>query len=187
MTSLDQDYFEKIYAAGDDPWGFETAWYERRKQALTMALLPKDRYQRVFEPGCASGELTKMVSARADQVVALEMMPRIAARATQRLSDLPNVEVRTGAIPDGWPDLRFDLVLLSEVVYYLDLSDLARLAKLIDQTLLPGGDVVAVHYLGETDYPLKGSQVNCLLQEHLGYKTFATYVEHDFSAMVLQR
>ncbi len=32
-----EGYFEAQYATDPDPWGFETAWYERRKYALTMA------------------------------------------------------------------------------------------------------------------------------------------------------
>ena len=33
-------YFEGMYAASPDPWGFQSRWYERRKYALTLALLP---------------------------------------------------------------------------------------------------------------------------------------------------
>lgn len=187
MNRLNRDYFERIYADGDDPWGFETTWYEKRKQALTMAILPKERYTNVFEPGCASGELTRLLSHRADHVLALELMPNIAARAASRLTDCANAEVCIGAIPDDWPDQMFDLILLSEVAYYLESGAIQDVTPLIEKTLLPGGDLVLVHYLGETDYPLTGSEVHELLQAGLGWTSRAVYNETDFHALVLQR
>jgi SAM-dependent methyltransferase len=187
MSRLHESYFERVYAHGDDPWGFETLWYERRKRALTMALLPAERYRRAFEPGCASGEITRLLASRADEVVAMELIPRIADRATERLHDLANVQVRRGAIPNDWPDGTFDLILLSEVVYYLDRDDLQELAERVKGSLSPGGDVVAVHYLRDTDYPMKGSEVHEALLALLdGYVVFARYAETDFNALVLR-
>ena len=48
-------YFADMYAGDDDPWGFDDRWYERRKYALTVAMLPDPRYRRALEPGCANG------------------------------------------------------------------------------------------------------------------------------------
>jgi SAM-dependent methyltransferase len=184
---LGYDYFARVYATQDDPWRFESAWYERRKQALAMALLPRQRYTHAFEPGCASGELTRLLSARADHVWALELMPRIAARAATRLADCDNVDVQVGVIPEDWPDRHFDLILLSEVAYYADATGLAEISRRIDQTLVTGGDLVAVHYVGATDYPLTGTQVHALLPAQLGYAPLAHYAERDFAALVLRK
>ena len=65
-------YFEEIYSRAEDPWHFETSWYERRKYELTMAALPRERYRRAFEPGCANGALTERLASRCDERVALE-------------------------------------------------------------------------------------------------------------------
>jgi hypothetical protein len=90
-------------------------------------------------------------------------------------------------IPEDWPDRRFDLILLSEVAYYVDALGLGEICRCIDQTLVPGGDVVTVHYLGETDYPLTGTQVHALLPAQLGYTSLAHYIERDFAALVLRK
>ena len=42
MASLTVDYFDRVYASSDDPWGFASRWYERRKRQLTMASLPRE-------------------------------------------------------------------------------------------------------------------------------------------------
>ena len=59
-------------------------------------------------------------------------------------------------VPRDWPEGRFDLILLSEVVYYLDAADAARLADRVAGSLAPGGHVELVHWVRETDYPLSG-------------------------------
>ena len=68
--SLDTGYFDQMYAAAPDPWGLSTRWYEARKYALTLALLPEPRYRDAFEPGCSVGVLTGMLAARCGQVLA---------------------------------------------------------------------------------------------------------------------
>ena len=50
-------YFDAMYQAAADPWGFEDRWYEQRKYAISMALLPAARYRRALEPGCSIGVL----------------------------------------------------------------------------------------------------------------------------------
>ena len=69
--SLPPDYFEQRFRASDDPWSFRTRWYEKRKRELTLASLPRQRYQRVFEPACANGELSAQLAERSDALLAL--------------------------------------------------------------------------------------------------------------------
>ena len=52
----------------------------------------------------------------------------------------------------------FDLLVLSEVIYYWSIADLERMAAFADRAVEPGGDMVLVHWTGETDYPLTGDE-----------------------------
>jgi SAM-dependent methyltransferase len=63
------------------------------------------------------------------------------------------VAFRQVSAPDESFSGRFDLIVLSEVVYYWNDVDLARVAAAMDRALLPGGRVLLVHWLGETNYP----------------------------------
>ena len=41
MTArLPDAYFDRMYAASADPWQLQERWYEKRKYAITLALLP---------------------------------------------------------------------------------------------------------------------------------------------------
>jgi chemotaxis methyl-accepting protein methylase len=63
-------------------------------------------------------------------------------------------------VPEQWPDGAFDLIILSEVVYYLHAKDVARLASRVTKALAQEGNVVLVHWTGETDYPLTGDEAS---------------------------
>jgi protein-L-isoaspartate O-methyltransferase len=187
MSRLPDSYFERVYESGLDPWGFETRWYESRKYALTLAALPRPRYRRAFEPGCAIGVLTAQLAARCDALVAAEPMSAVAARARTRVAELPHVDVRELAIPDGWPEGRFDLVVLSEVVYYLDDGGVTELLARLDASLLPGGHLVAVHWTGATDYPLTGHAAHARLDAHASWHKLASYTEPEFLLATYER
>ena len=74
MTArLPDGYFDRIYAESADPWQLSTRWYEQRKYAITMALLPFRRYRHAFEPGCSIGTLTEQLAGRCDHVTAVDV------------------------------------------------------------------------------------------------------------------
>jgi SAM-dependent methyltransferase len=148
--SADPEYFERIYSAESDPWGYTTSPYERRKYAATLKVLPRARFRRAFEIGCSIGVLTRMLAARCDRLLAVDFSetPLIAARAVCR--DMPHVRFQPMRIPDDWPTGTFDLVILSEVLYYQSGRDQRRTVDKMLRGLREAGVAVVVHWLGET-------------------------------------
>ena len=177
--TLDGSYFDDLYGRHADPWGFRTRWYETRKRRLTMAALPDERYGSVFEPGCSIGILSAELAARADHLLAMDVSVHPLRQAGGH--QLPNVELRQGSVPEDWPAGRFDLVVLSEIGYYLDSDDCRRLA---DLTLTTARDVVAVHWRHLVDdYPLTGDEVHGVIRsraEALGRVCLCSHIEEDF-------
>ncbi|MCE4946671.1 MULTISPECIES: SAM-dependent methyltransferase [Streptomyces] len=139
-------YFAAQYAAASDPWQLTRRWYERRKYALTLAALPRPRYRAAFEPGCSVGVLTRHLARRCDRLLAADAVPHAAATATARTRDLPHVEVRCLAVPGQWPAGAFDLVVLSELLYYFDDATLWAVLDRTVGSLAPGGTVVTAHW-----------------------------------------
>ena len=158
--SLPPAYFDEIYAGDPDPWRFTTSPYEKAKYAATLAALPRVHYASALEIGCSIGTLTQPLAERCDAVLALDVAEAALTQARARCARLPHVAFANGQVPGSWPDGRFDLVLLSEVVYYLDRGDILRLADRLSRSLAPEGDVVLVHWLGPTHYPLSGDEAS---------------------------
>ena len=179
-------YFDRMYE-DPDPWGYETSWYEHRKYALTLAALPKPRYDRAFEPGCSIGVLTELLADRCDRLVAWDFHGASAARARDRLRSRPHVDVAAGEIPEQWPADPFDLVVLSEIAHYLGDPAHDRLIERVASTLEPGGDVVLVHWRGETDYPRTGDEVHERWRGDARFTIVVELVEDEFRLDVLRR
>ena len=161
MKSLPTTYFDDVYQANADPWAFATSPYERAKYEATLAALPSERYARAFEIGCSIGVLSEMLAKRCDRLLSVDASELPLQTARQRLAPYPNVTVRQGSIPDEFPDEPFDLILLSEVGYYLVEADLHRARQLMIDHLTPGGHLLLVHWTPIVhDYPLTGDQVH---------------------------
>ena len=158
-ASIDPEYFNALYGADPDPWRFASSDYERGKYAATMAALPSRRFAAGLEVGCSIGVLTSQIAQRCDALLALDVAEAALAQARARCASRhPAVRFEQRAVPGDWPDGRFDLIMLSEVLYYLDAGDLRETARLTAAALQPGGCVILVHYLLETDYPATGDE-----------------------------
>src|SRR5690606_6269650 len=101
-----------------DPWGFETRWYERRKRAITIASLPRQRYRHALEVGCSTGMLTAELAKFCDAVLAVDTAEAPLTTARARLTGEHHVSFERMTMPHEWPTERFDLILFSEVGYY---------------------------------------------------------------------
>lgn len=141
-------YFQAMYERSPDPWSLATRWYDRRKYDLTVAALPKARYRSAFEPGCSVGELSVRLAGRTDRLLSCDREPSAVASAAVRLSEAGYGHARAEQriIPDEWPEESFDLIVLSEILYYFDEPTMQLIVKNALATLEPGGTLAAVHW-----------------------------------------
>jgi len=156
--TLSPDYFEDLYATDIDPWKFASSDYEREKYAETLAALPEARYSRALEVGCSIGVLTHQLAERCEHLLAVDAALAPLEEARRRCRTQANVEFAQMFVPQEWPQGEFALILLSEVVYYLDAADVDKLAEKVLASLSRRGSIVLVHWTGETNYPLTGNE-----------------------------
>ena len=161
-------YFDALYTADPDPWKFAASPYERDKYTLTLNAMPKPRYRSALEVGCSIGVLTRSLASRCGAVVAIDAAQPPLAEARRRCADLPGVRFEQMFVPEQWPEGQFELILLSEVVYYLSPEDVGRLAARVTNSLAKGGSVILVHWTDPTDYPLSGDEAAALFIERIG-------------------
>ena len=155
-------WFDALYRAEDDPWGFRTSDYEREKYAATLAALNRPRYPAALEIGCAIGVLTARLAMRCDALLAIDGSETALQAARRECAEHDHVTFAEGMVPKDFPEGRYDLIVLSEVLYYLSPADLTVLAGQCCAALRPRGEMVLCHWLGETDYPLPGREASDL-------------------------
>ena len=104
-----------------------------------------------------------------DTLLAIDISAAAIAKARSRLGKKPGLTLARMAFPrEAPPATGFDLVLLSEVVYYWSDEDLERTAQWLDAHVAFGGHILLVHYTGETDYPQSGDGAVGFLKDALG-------------------
>jgi SAM-dependent methyltransferase len=150
--------FDALYRDNPDPWGFLSKPYEQAKYDATLACLSQRHFASAFEIGCSIGVLSLLLAPRCDRLLAVDLSETALAQARARLRDRPGVDLRRMAIPDDWPDESFDLIVLSEVLYFLAPGDIDCTAALVRRALRPGGVGLLVNYTGPTDTPCTGDE-----------------------------
>ena len=70
-------------------------------------------------------------------------------------------------LPEGWPDVPADLIVLSEFLYFLSKTEIAELARLIVRSWIPGGDCIVVSFLERISTGLQGEESGRLMLEAL--------------------
>ena len=153
-------HLQQLYAQTDDPWHFDTSPYEQAKFVATRQALRRSRYASALEIGCGNGALARHLAPLCDSYHGYDAVERAVAAARRRV---PGAIFTQGVYPCALPEDRPDLVVLSEVLYFLTPAVIARLAHdLVAKA--PGAEVVCVTYLGDTAQALQGEEALAVLQ-----------------------
>ena len=148
--------FDQLFRENPDPWEFETSTYERDKRDATMAAIAGRRFAHVLEIGCATGVLTERLAEVCDSLLAVDVSEVALTAARQRLADRNHVKLTRAEIPAQWPAGRYDLILLSEVLYFLAEEEITETSRRFLDALEPEGWVLLVNWTGANDLPVSG-------------------------------
>lgn len=144
-------HFDDLYRKSGDPWDYATSAYERCKYDATLAALTRPRYANAVEAGCSIGVLSARLATRCDRLLALDFAAFAVERASERLAVFTGAEARRATLPEDWSDGHYDLIVLSEILYYLMPDAIIRMAELIARDATETGECVLVHWRGGTD------------------------------------
>jgi peptidoglycan/xylan/chitin deacetylase (PgdA/CDA1 family)/SAM-dependent methyltransferase len=138
--------FERLFQQQEDPWNYGTP-YERRKYEQTLSLIEGRRFEHALELACAEGHFTERLAAQVDDLLATDISAQALARTAARCRALPHVHTRRLDLRhDDLPSGAFDLIVCSEVLYYIGgRIELAEVAKKIATALRPGGMFLTAH------------------------------------------
>ncbi len=169
---VDVEHLRSLYADTNDPWGFEHSHYEQAKFKATREALSQASYQSAFELGCGNGQLARHLSLIVARYTGMDAVDKalVAARET-----VPSGQFLEGYYPCPLPDHDYDLLILSEILYFLDRDSIRQLATDI-ATHWPDAEVICVTYLGPSGNELQGDEAA---------STFiADLVTHSFEIVV---
>jgi SAM-dependent methyltransferase len=188
VQRLPVEYFDQLYANSPDPWNLAASWYERRRHTIMLALLPFQHYQHAFEPGCSVGVLTEQLTYRCHRVTATDVATVALERASRRLragGRRDQVTLVHQSIDVPWPAGQFDLVVLSEVCYYLPADTLRAVLDSEIPRLAAGATVVASHWRRPvSDYPMTGERAQDIIAATPGLHLIGSYRDTDVAIEV---
>lgn len=168
-----ETYFDSLYSDSTDPWQYQTRWYEKRKRDMCLAVLPQAQYHNAIELGCGNGVFSELLARRCQALLSIDGNKNAVELAKQRLAQSSHVRVIQGVIPhellaldeallSAYPlsDLSvnqssFDLIVISEILYYLSPTDIDRVIAWIEQNLAIGGTLLCCHWR----YPIEGFEM----------------------------
>ena len=127
--SRDAAYFEWMYLADSDPWRFETTPHKHAKYARTVAAVEGRHYISALEVGCSIGVLPRHIAPFCNACLALDITEMPLMQARERCRDASHIQFAQMTVSGDWPEGEFDLILLSEVLYFLSAGDIRATAE----------------------------------------------------------
>ena len=146
QSAIDIQGFEAKFRDNPDPWNYAKSPFEARKRRVLRYACGSRQYGRGLELACANGETSKVLAPICLQLLAVDGSPTAVEEARRRTRNISNVQFECVSLPDGLPQRQYDLIVASEILYYLRPFDLDRLLQRIYQSLAPGGRVVCLHH-----------------------------------------
>jgi SAM-dependent methyltransferase len=161
MSPMTAQDFERRYRRDQDPWRYRQSRYERRKYAATLEGCGRGPFRNALELGASIGVFSLQLAPRCESLTTIDFAPTAVRLAKSELAPYPHARAIQGRIPDDLPAGPYDLVLASEVLYYLDRDALGRTLDALERELSPAGRLVCVHWRRTgTDRPLSADQVH---------------------------
>jgi SAM-dependent methyltransferase len=155
------DAFEALYRERPDPWGFESSPYEQAKLAHLLDFLPHPRFAAAVEIGCAIGVSTAALAQRCDRLLAIDAAEAALQHARHRCAPMGHVSFLRAYIPAEFPPMAgqaTDLLIVSELLYFLSPPDIDAVVRVVLPTMQPDGTIVLANWTGPTDTPCTGDQ-----------------------------
>lgn len=146
MRVIDPAGFEALFQKDRDPWNYAGSSFERHKRSVLLRACGGRVHGRVLELACANGETTRVLAGFSLRLTAVDASPTAVAEARRRTAGLPSVNVRHALLPGDMPSGPFDLIVVSEILYYLSVREADRLVTAVVAALAPGGRIVLLHH-----------------------------------------
>jgi cyclopropane fatty-acyl-phospholipid synthase-like methyltransferase len=180
--------FEARYRSDPDPWNYLESEYERAKYRATLDACGRGPFGSALELGGSVGVFSELLAPRCARLTTVDFSPTAAGLARARLRAHPQARVVTGAIPEALPAELFDLVIASEILYYLSSAQLGRTLAALESRMIARARLVCVHWRPTgPDRPLTATEVHAALRAQPCLSTVASGGTDEYLLDVLER
>lgn len=159
VSSVPTEHFEKLYEKSLDPWNYKTNTYEQNRFDVTLKSLPRKEYRNGCEIGCSIGILTKKLAAICTKMTGIDCSAKALEQAKKNVSNIDNIQLKLMRVPEELPTETYDLIVLSEVLYFFSDNDLKVISDFVIKKLDYDGTCLLVNFLGDTESPMSGNEV----------------------------
>jgi len=181
-----EKHFEELYRKKPDPWNYENYEFEKEKYLKTLQMIPGE-VETVWEVGSSEGLFTQLLLEGGKKVLGVEISATALQRAEERLKDYGNrIRLQRLDITREDIDGTFDLILASEILYYLGGKNiLLFLEEKFYRHLRPGGYLLLCHF-----YP-SGKIIHDIYRENHRFHEVIEEITHhphrDYIITLLKR
>jgi len=144
---FNEAHFEGLYRKKEDPWNYTQSPFEQEKYTKTLKAIPEDAHY-ICEVGTSEGVFTNLLLESGKRVFGIDISETALSRAKKRLKcfgDRITLE-KLDIVREDLPGT-FDLILASEVLYYLGgRTVLLSLEEKFYRHLREGGYLLLVHF-----------------------------------------
>ena len=145
MRPIDPDGFEALFRRSTDPWDYAASPFEAAKRKALLNACGSRIHARGLELGCANGETSRHLARRCLGLIAVDASSTVIAAARRRIHD-PRIRFEVARLPEDMPRGRFDLIVMSELLYYLPAGQMERLLGSVLDRLSRGGRIVILNH-----------------------------------------
>jgi glycosyltransferase involved in cell wall biosynthesis/peptidoglycan/xylan/chitin deacetylase (PgdA/CDA1 family) len=148
-------FFETLFSKNPDPWKY-THPYEQTKYEFTLSLLPPGQINNALELASAEGHFTAQLAPKVTNLIAADISKVALERTAERCKDFNHIRYQQlDIVKDELPG-RFDLIVCSEVLYYVGgLTELQLVADKFAAALSLDGYLLMAHAHQIVDEPDK--------------------------------
>ena len=102
--------------------------------------------------------LTRTLAPHCETLLRLDVSENALQIAQRRSAITGNLRYQRGEVPREWPEGTFDLIVLSEVLYFLSASEIAAVSVRAHRALSGDGLCLLVNWTGENNLEVNGHQ-----------------------------